>query len=109
MKTLQHSEGRGGKYLVLAIFSGLGLSSYASDNVSKALYKDLTGTGNIGFYIIGGIIVGGLILHIIVNHIIKPKEDDSSQKPPQNIPHHHHHHHHHGRHQVHHRIVKKTP
>jgi hypothetical protein len=81
----------------------MSLVSQAEDNVSKALYKDFTGTGTIGFYIIGGIIVGGLILHIIVNHIIKPKEDENEHKI-NGMPHHHHHRHHHHPH----RVIKKT-
>jgi hypothetical protein len=103
MKTLQNLEVKGSKCIALAIFLCMSLASQAEDNVSKALYKDFTGTGTIGFYIIGGIIVGGLILHIIVNHIIKPKEDENDHKIS-GIPHHHHHRHHHHPH----RVIKKT-
>lgn len=103
MKTIPNCEFKGGKFIALVVFLGLSLVSQAADNVSTAVVKDFTGTGAIGFYIIGGIIVGGLVLHIIFNHIIKPKEDES-QSRINGMPHHHHHRHHHHPH----RIIKKT-
>lgn len=102
MKTLHNREFKGGKFIALVVFLGFSLASQAADNVSTAVVKDFTGTGAIGFYIIGGIIVGGLILHIIFNHIIKPKDDEDHSRI--NGMHHHHHRHHHHPH----RIIKKT-
>lgn len=90
----------------LTAFVLLSTGAFASDNIGKAFFNDLLGSGSVGFYIIGGIIVGGLILHIIFNHIIKPRQEAEERKREAQNPHHHHHHRHHHHHP--HRIVKKT-